>query len=162
MIGDNYMILFWEIIYSMLSWNAPGKIRDLTIYVMSRSSRYDLKKIIQPTRLFKSQSKRCWENCAKIISSKNMSEMSDDVIDSLFKWLQDMNWPGAEIIYNYFLLSPYDCWIKCLEISIQEAINKNDDQWLTSLHDLISDLDLKKEVFTDADIFEFISNWSYE
>ncbi len=161
-IGDDILILIWELIYSMLSWNAPAKLRDLIIYVMSRSDKYHLKKIIQPGRLNKFRSKSCWESCAKIISSKNMSKMSYDVIDRLFVWLQDMNGPGAEIVYDYFLSNPCDYWIKCFEKNVQEAYDENDDQWLTSFHNLILDVNPQKEVFTDIEIFNFISTWDYD
>lgn len=43
------------------------------------------------------ESKSVWENCAKVIVSKTDEELQLYYI-KLFEWLQDMNWPGAELI----------------------------------------------------------------
>lgn len=88
--------------------------------------------------------------------------MSDDVIDRLFVWLQDMNWPGAEIIYDYFLSCPYDNWIKSFERKVREALSEDDDEWLSSLQKLFWDMNPNEEAFTDVEVFHFIGNWKYE
>lgn len=72
------------------------------------------------------ETKAVWENCAKVIVEKTDTELSKYVIDML-TWLQDMNWPGAELIYNRILLMKsdtiYDDFLYCLKIAIQTEDN---------------------------------------
>ena len=42
-------------------------------------------------------SKSAWEPCAKVVALKSDAEL-EDYLYLLLKWLQDMNWPGADII----------------------------------------------------------------
>ena len=46
-----------------------------------------------------SDSKSIWENCAKIICEKKDEELSP-YIYKIFKWLEDLNFPGAILIFN--------------------------------------------------------------
>ena len=41
--------------------------------------------------------KSVWENCARIVSERTDEELIPYTIDMLM-WLQDSNWPGAELI----------------------------------------------------------------
>ena len=43
------------------------------------------------------ESKLIWENCARVLISKNDKELQLYLV-SMFKWLQDMNWPGSDYI----------------------------------------------------------------
>ena len=43
--------------------------------------------------------KLVWENCAKIIVSKTDEEL-EPYIFKMFEWLDDINWPGALIIFE--------------------------------------------------------------
>lgn len=76
----------------MLSWNNDEKIQAQGINEAKKIK--NLSVLIQPI-----ESKSIWENCAKVLASKKDEELNIYLID-LLKWLQDMNWPGANIIYN--------------------------------------------------------------
>lgn len=79
-------------IFEMLSWDNDEKIQAQGINEAKKIKNISV--LIQPI-----ESKSVWENCAKVLASKKDEELKIYLID-LFKWLQDMNWPGADIIYN--------------------------------------------------------------
>ena len=89
------MIKDVDAILDMLSWENDEATQAKGIQ-LAQKIRY-LSIFIQPV-----EGKHLWENCAKVIASKE-----DDVLalylTDLFQWLQDMNWPGAEIIYRRLL-----------------------------------------------------------
>lgn len=45
-----------------------------------------------------------WNNCAKILSDKSDEELSP-YLPELFRWLKDLNWPGAICIYDRLIIS---------------------------------------------------------
>ena len=81
-----------------------------------------------------------WENCAIAISVRSDEEINEVICD-LFKWLQDMNWPGAETIYKRLLIIPpqrkdlKDSLINCLK---ESSYNK-DYVWRKTLKDFYYD-----------------------
>ena len=79
-------------IFEMLSWDNDEKIQAQGINEAKKIKNISV--LIQPI-----ESKSVWENCAKVLASKTDEELKIYLID-LFKWLQDMNWPGADIIYK--------------------------------------------------------------
>lgn len=55
------------------------------------NSNFNLNELIQPL------GKECWENAARALSIMRYPRISE-IIPGLFRWLQDLNWPGAEIV----------------------------------------------------------------
>ena len=85
----NYSI---DDIFDMLSWENTNEVQTQGIS--------EAKKIKHISVLFRpKESKSIWENCAIVLASKSDDELSKYIVD-LFEWLQDMNWPGADIIYD--------------------------------------------------------------
>ncbi len=81
-------------------------------------------------------SKSAWDNCAKVISTKTDEEL-EPYLPELFKWLQDMNWPGARCILdrlNGFQNSK--AFNLCLGASMQRAEALHDDIWLETLQEV--------------------------
>ena len=114
-------------IFEMISWDSEKKTQ--LIGIEKAKSIINLSVLFQPT-----ESKSVWENCAIIISSKTNEQLKPYVI-SMFEWLQDMNWPGANIIFNRLLQMPFDM----LELpykTVYKMAEKNDDIiWITVLQD---------------------------
>ena len=77
--------------------------------------------------------KSVWENCAKVLCARSDDELRPYLIP-LFEWLQDLNWPGALLIYERIKSFPND---KSLEFSKNECINRaialNDEIWLNNI-----------------------------
>ena len=112
-------------IFEMLSWDSDEetqlkgieeakKVKNLSVFLQPCNEKY---------------SKNIWDNCAKVLASHSDEELSFYFTD-LLKWLQDMNWPGAFIIYNRLKAMPATNDIKaefdfCLKIAKQSG----DEVW---------------------------------
>lgn len=90
--------------------------------------------------------KSVWENCARIVCERTDEELIPYTIDMMM-WLQDLNWPGAELILLR-LKSFSDFTIISLIIKDMvpalEAINET--PWLMSLAQLLDNPNFKKEI----------------
>lgn len=114
-------------IFEMLSWTndksiqaqgveAAKKIRNLSVF-------------LQPI-----ESKAIWENCAKVLVSKSDRELEIYLID-LFRWLQDMNWPGADLVYRRLKDMPAEHTETAYNISVSMADRTGDSVWKKVLSD---------------------------
>ncbi|HOP30728.1 MAG TPA: DUF5071 domain-containing protein [Spirochaetota bacterium] len=52
-------------------------------------------------------------------------------------WLRDMNWPGADIIFNIFLGVEEDDLLPVIERALLNAERENDTVWICWLNRLI-------------------------
>lgn len=73
-----------------------------------------------------------WEPCARIVASKTNEELAPYLYE-LFKWIQDLNWPGAETIFNRLLDIPFPLLEEQYSRCKQEAEKSNDFGWLLAL-----------------------------
>ena len=87
---------------------------------------------IQPVIVPSQKSKSVWDSCAKVIALRSDSEL-EPFLYLLFKWLQDMNWPGAEIISSRLAQIPYPQIEPAFQHSRQRAEKENDKMWLMGL-----------------------------
>ena len=94
-----------------------------------------------------------WEVEAEILLKKGYSKVKDS-ISYLFRWLQDLNWPGAEEITSLLLSFPTNEFVAGLEYAIAQAFTTNDDEWLINLQDIARQKQLKKEDFNHLELFE--------
>ena len=74
------------------------------------------------------ESKSIWENCAKVLISKEDQELNLYLI-SMFQWLQDMNWPGAELIYERLKRMPMHYIKTAYTICLSKADYTGDVTW---------------------------------
>ena len=84
-----------DYIMSLIDWKKSEK-DQLKGIEMARDIR-NINVFLQPCN--KGYDKNVWDNCAKILSERNDEELLPYLID-LFRWLQDLNWPGAFCILN--------------------------------------------------------------
>ena len=80
-------------------------------------------------------------------------------ISYLFRWLQDLNWPGVEEITSLLLSFPTNEFVVGLEYAIVQAFKTNDDEWLINLQDIASQKQLKREDFNHSELFEKLMNF---
>lgn len=80
------------------------------------------------------ESKSIWENCAKVLISKNDEELKLYLFE-LFNWLQDMNWPGAYLIYNRLKCMPFKDLEHAYSVCLEKAKKTNDNPWIQALKD---------------------------
>ncbi len=105
--------------FEMLNWNSSIETQKKGICEAVKVKYISI--FFQPQ-----ESKDVWENCAKVIAKKSDTELSIYVIDML-TWLQDMNWPGAERIFNRLChMQPqlvYNNFLFCLKKAIMTQDN---------------------------------------
>lgn len=114
-------------IFEMLSWNNPETIQERGIEEGKKVK--SLSVFFQPI-----ESKSIWENCAKILVSKSDDELKPYLLE-LFRWLQDMNWPGADLVYERLQSMPRHYIDIAYKISLQTADKTNDLCWKNVLVD---------------------------
>ena len=111
-------------ILDMLDWNNPSEIQEKGRELACKVG--VIEPFIQPVT--PKHGKNVWENCAKIVSLQ-----SDDVLlihlTQLFEWLQDMNWPGADIIYQRLLSVSMNYIDVPFKVSFEKACRSKDIVW---------------------------------
>ena len=75
------------------------------------------------------KSKSVWESCAKVIADRSDEELVP-YLSFLFEWLQDLNWPGAEIILDRLAKMPIALTEEPLKYSKLRAEKEHDEMWL--------------------------------
>lgn len=125
--------LYMEIdrIFEMLSWDNEEEIQAKGIEEAEKIRHLSV--LIQPI-----ESKSIWENCAKVMASKSDEELESYLIP-LFEWLQDMNWPGAEIIYERLKMIPEQKIKASYDICLAKAELTEDSVWKSVLLDFYND-----------------------
>ena len=115
-------------ILKMLHWSNTVTVQEYGIKCAETET--DLSLFLQPT-----EDKGIWDNCARVLAKHSDIELSP-YLHKLLEWCQDMNWPGAEIIYDRLLQMENTVYSNALSESIAIAENKKDNVWLTNLLNL--------------------------
>lgn len=86
-----------DYILFLLSWNRTKEQQKKGVELSKNVK--NLKCFILPYYTLNNEilSKDIWENCAKVLAEKNDEDLEPYLYD-LLEWIQDLNWPGAEII----------------------------------------------------------------
>lgn len=122
-------------IFEMLSWSNDERIQKYGIIEAQKIK--SLSVFMQPRN--EQFGKDVWENCAKVLESKTDKELQFYLFD-LFKWLQDMNWPGSEIVYERLQRMPIQLIETDYKICLSLAERTGDTIWKNVLVDLYKDL----------------------
>ncbi len=115
-------------IYGMLSWNSNERVQSRGIKKAKKIK--SLNVFILP--LLPEGSKSVWENCAKVLYDKSDEELQIYLIH-LFEWLQDMNWPGADLIFKRLVNVREDMLLPAYKHCVLLAEKTDDFPWKLSL-----------------------------
>lgn len=118
-----------DMIYKMLSWDSDEATQHHGIQLASNIKNLNL--FFQPLT-----GKAVWENCARIICQKSDDELQAYLFKML-EWLQDMNWPGSDVIFDRLVQMPEDLLNVAFRYSMDQAIETNDIPWQQALNDLM-------------------------
>lgn len=88
---------------------------------------------IQP--VIPQKSKWVWSDCAIVVASKTDEELAPYLF-LLFSWLKDINWPGAETIFERLAEMPFSMLEQDYNLCKHLAEQSNDTPWLMSLEAL--------------------------
>ena len=121
-----YELFTWDSSYTMEEYSR----REQKGLELAKSAKY-LFPFLQPF-LPNYKGKSVWEPCAKVIAYRSDEELVP-YLPLLFKWLQDMNWPGSEIILNRIAKMPIALTAEYLKDSKCLAEIENDEMWLHGL-----------------------------
>ena len=129
-----------DIIMRQLSWHSS--LAEQAVGIKNGESVVCLKAFFQP--ISEKYNKDVWENCAKVICSHSDEQLVPYVLDLLL-WLEDMNWPGAEIVLERLqrfsdvnLLAEY---IKRFSVAL---LALGEITWLKNLCELLQNETLRK------------------
>lgn len=126
------MVLDIDQIFEMLSWNNDNEMQIKGIEEAKKVKHLSV--FLQPI-----ESKSVWENCAKVLISKSDEELALYLV-SMFMWLQDMNWPGAYLIYDRLKIMPKEFTDMAYKISLSAAVETGDTMWEYALRDFENDI----------------------
>ena len=118
-------------IFEYLSWDNSDLVQKRGIELASNIK--NLSVLIMPI-----ENKSIWENCASVLISKSDEELERYFFE-LFEWLKDMNWPGAEIIYNRLIRTSDAFFLPAYRHSIWVAQKTDDHPWETVLKKLFNE-----------------------
>lgn len=123
-------------IMEMLDWNNTEEEQEKGRRFARNIKSYNV--FLQPHHNY--FGKNVWTNCSMILAEKTDIELRPYLYE-LFKWLEDINWPGADNILNRLMqYAPDATFYYILEHCIKEALAFEEDSWLIILRNI------KKEI----------------
>ena len=124
-LDEIYESFFWDASYTNEEYEAKIAIG------INEAKKYKyLYPFIQPAI----PGKIIWEPCARVIALKSDEELKP-YLYLLFEWLQDLNWPGAYIVFDRLLKMPYALLESELDFCKIRAEKEKDELWLMALDD---------------------------
>ena len=120
-------------LFDMISWNSSEEKQKKGIELAKSVECYSV--FLQPHGL--KHSKDVWENCAQILASYP-DEILKYYSDGLLRWLEDMNWPGAETIFNRLLEFKETSFLSLFIVDcVKEALVCDRISWLGNMSALL-------------------------
>lgn len=115
-----------EELYALLEWNQSKENQEMGLE-LAREVKY-LSVFCQPLG-----NKGIWENCARILAEREDHELLP-YCSQLFLWLQDMNWPGAVIVFDRLRKIPVNVLELYFTDCVRKAIDLKDYEWCSNLN----------------------------
>ncbi|CAM3054870.1 DUF5071 domain-containing protein [Hathewaya histolytica] len=129
-----------------LSWNLSLDIQEEAICNIASIIDLNPKELLQPG------SKEYWQNAAKVLFKLGYPKIRE-VIPGLLRWLQDINWPGSNIVMEVLGTIPKHVFIPYLEDAVIESLSEDDDIWIEGLSYFLEQFDLKESNFTSKEVY---------
>ena len=122
-----------DTIFSMLDWNAP-EATQAQGRMLARNVR-SINMFLQPQ--MGKHNKNVWDNCARILAERSDDELRPHLF-YIFRWLQDMNWPGAFCILDRLQKYADTNSIRnAVNVCIEKAKERRDEVWEGNLRPLL-------------------------
>jgi hypothetical protein len=141
---DRFLLFWWEHdikisarefmskeidnLIEQLSWNGTEERQrhaiDALVELVPHSELY---KLMRPGK-----AKDTWENAAEVIARYNRKFGQKEIL-GMFEWLQDINWPGASLIFKKLNSMSRHQISAPLEMAMCQAQRTNDQEWMEQL-----------------------------
>ena len=118
-------------IFDMLSWESSREEQERGMKLARHIDNISV--LIMPI-----ESKSVWENCANVLAEKSDEKLRIYYID-LMKWLKDLNWPGAYVIYDRLTRVGDKSFTGAYRYCCRLAEQTNDMPWKAALNDMFAD-----------------------
>lgn len=128
-INDDQWELMKSLKCSLGTITKKYKIRELKKRKKSKIFRYYFNQL--RVNLFGKTARKYW-------SAKGIRSLTS-ILLPMFQWLQDMNWPGAELIYERLKRMPIEQLEIAYKISLSMAESTGDTVWKEVLIDFWND-----------------------
>lgn len=138
---------YYEDLILQLSWDCPKEVQVNAMQKLISDQKLDCHILIMPW-----WRKDCWLNCAKILIEMGYLK-NKDVLDGLFEWIQDMNWPGAKLVFDYLQTLPKEIFMYYYQRTIKKAIQQQEDTWLYYLTLFMKPLMLDSTDFSSEGLY---------
>ena len=125
-------------IFKYLSWDNNDEVQKYGIELASQIS--NLSVLIMPV-----ESKSIWENCAKVLINKSDEDLQLYYIH-LFEWLQDLNWPGAYLMYDRLICVSDEKLLTAYKYSLSVVKKMQDSVWEKVLRDFLAEYNQKRHL----------------
>ena len=130
-------------IYHLLMWDNQLSFEENEVKIQkgidAAKQTTNLFPFMQPVIVPPEKSKLVWEPCAKVVAMRSDEEL-EPFLFMLLEWIQDLNWPGAMIIYDRLSQIPLDTIRFAFDHSRKTAEQTKDASWLAVLEDLYEDI----------------------
>lgn len=132
----------------MLDWNNPNKIQSEAIVELTKLTNDDVIPL-----LVSPGPKSRWENAAKVLFNIGYPKIQKHLA-TMLPWLQDMNWPGANIVFDLLTQVPAEVIGHELELAVLRAEKEKDFDWMAGLKRLVEAIEIDRRYFRYADLLE--------
>lgn len=133
---------------SQLHWHLPEETQQQAVtWLTENMPRGELVRIFTPF------DKACLQNGVKVVEAIGYPA-NKAALPSLVELFQDINWPGALEVIDYFKTLEKSIVIPYIEAGGQQAMDDQDDQWLWFLYDVCDRLNIERHDFQNASIFD--------
>ena len=123
-----------DYIFDLIDWNQPQEIQKRGLELAK--SVKSINAFLQPCD--KKYNKNVWDNCAKILYERGDEELRP-YLGRLMEWLEDMNAPGAFVVFDRLLLFRDKQWLKyIISVYMKEAELLSENVWFENLNNLNS------------------------
>lgn len=112
----------------------------------------------QNLRLCRGGLKIFWQVEAEILYKRGYPKIKD-ILNSLFEWLQDLNWPGSDTIINLLMEVPNAEFMKAMEYSLKRASQLQDLEWIYNLKIFLDRGKIKENDFKDYNLYGMLKDF---
>jgi len=132
-----------------LSWDTPEETKQAAMRELEQLDEDKFSVLLQPN------GKGCWENAAIILKRIGYPRIRK-IIPGLFEWLQDINWPGTDIVIDILANIDKKEILPYIENYLIKAAKENDDPWITGIKQLVVAMDLTQSDFSSIEIYKIL------